>query len=187
MQAKTAESSSEAKAGFSSTGEATGAAPKEASSISKPAAASTPAPQTIIHGTPTPATAPKTPTTHSLEGAKNDLAKLMQAGAATQSDVASITSILKDHAALKEKVDKLKSLLGRSAKAQREAKVDLEATQKRLNQALREIDRLNQKLDKLQSRPTHSKSTICKRSSVDVSFPCNSISNVSFSGFAHGF
>lgn len=63
--------------------------------------------------------------------------------------------LLKDYDALKDKVGKLKSLLGRSAKAQREAKVDLEATQKRLDQALREIERLNKKIDKLANRPTH--------------------------------
>jgi hypothetical protein len=63
--------------------------------------------------------------------------------------------ILKDHDALKDKTGKLKSLLGRSAKAQREAKVDLDATQKRLDQSLREIDRLNKKIDKLANRPTH--------------------------------
>jgi len=62
---------------------------------------------------------------------------------------------LKEHVSLKEKVEKLKSLLGRSAKAQREAKVDSEAAQKRLVHALREIERLNKKLDKLQTRPTH--------------------------------
>lgn len=56
---------------------------------------------------------------------------------------------------LKEKIAKLKSLLGRSAKAQREAKVELEVTQKRLDQALREIDRLQKKIDKLANRPTH--------------------------------
>lgn len=152
MEPNSAESSAETKVvdkvGSTSAGEATSAAPKPA--------ASPPTPQTIPHGTPASST-PKSQASHSLEDAKNDLTRLLQTGAVTQSDVGSIASILKDHAALKEKVDKLKSLLGRSAKAQREAKVDLEATQKRLNQSLREIDRLNQKLDKLQSRPTHSK------------------------------
>ena len=70
-------------------------------------------------------------------------------------DIQAIQILIKDHNSLKEKVTKLKSLLGRSAKAQREAKVELEATQKRLDQSLREIDRQKQKIDKLVNRPTH--------------------------------
>lgn len=76
---------------------------------------------------------------------------------------AAIHLLLKDHDALKEKVGKLKALLGRSAKAQREAKVDLDATQKRLDQALREIERLNQKIDKLANRPSHLVGTATSR------------------------
>ena len=63
--------------------------------------------------------------------------------------------LLTDHDALKDKIGKLKSLLGRSAKAQREAKIELETTQKRLQEATREIERLNEKVDKLATRPTH--------------------------------
>jgi hypothetical protein len=70
-------------------------------------------------------------------------------------DSSELRILLKDYDSLKDKVTKLKSLLGRSAKAQREAKVELEATQKRLDQALREIDRLQRKIDKLANRPTH--------------------------------
>jgi hypothetical protein len=70
-------------------------------------------------------------------------------------DIAKLDVLLKDYDSLKEKVGKLKSLLGRSAKAQREAKVELDATQKRLDASLREIDRLNKKIDKLANRPTH--------------------------------
>lgn len=92
---------------------------------------------------------------HSLEDANEEISNLISSGKITSSDVPSITSVLKEHALLKQKIDKLKSLLGRSAKAQRETKIDLDSSQKRLGQALREIDRLNQKLEKLQSRPTH--------------------------------
>jgi len=66
-----------------------------------------------------------------------------------------LRTLLNDYDSLKDKVSKLKSLLGRSAKAQRETKVDLDATQKRLDQALKEIERLNTKIDKLASRLTH--------------------------------
>ncbi|GAX10345.1 hypothetical protein FisN_3Lh552 [Fistulifera solaris] len=67
----------------------------------------------------------------------------------------SIQLILKDHDHLKEKVGKLKSLLGRSAKAQRETKVEMDATQKRLDQALAEVQKLQQKMEKLSNRPSH--------------------------------
>lgn len=99
--------------------------------------------------------------TLSLEDANEEVSKLIRNGKISPSDVFAVKAILKEHANLKEKVDKLKSLLGRSAKAQRETKVDLDASQKRLSQALREIERLNQKLDKLQSRPTHCKFMRC--------------------------
>jgi DNA repair ATPase RecN len=95
--------------------------------------------------------------TYTLEDANNELARLMHDRKVSPTDISNTNAILKEYASLKEKVDKLKSLLGRSAKAQRETKVDLDAAQKRLSQALREIERLNQKLDKLQSRPTHCK------------------------------
>lgn len=72
-----------------------------------------------------------------------------------ESDVSVMKTIVKDHDAQKEKIGKLKSLLGRSAKAQREAKVDLDSTQKRLENAHREIERLSKKIDKLANRPTH--------------------------------
>ena len=102
------------------------------------------------------ANAPASKSSYSLEDANEEIYKLTHFGKASSMDVAAIKSILTEHAALKDKTDKLKALLGRSAKAQRETKVDLEATQKRLTQALREIERLNQKLEKLQTRPTHS-------------------------------
>lgn len=92
--------------------------------------------------------------TVSLGDAHEELSQLIIGGRISSDDVSMTKSILNEHASLKEKVEKLKSLLGRSAKAQREAKVDLDASQKRLTQAMREIDRLNQKLDKLQTRPS---------------------------------
>jgi len=93
--------------------------------------------------------------TYSLDDANEELSQLIISGKITSDDVRCLKVTLKEHVSLKEKVEKLKSLLGRSAKAQREAKIDSEAAQKRLVQALREIERLNRKLDKLQTRPTH--------------------------------
>lgn len=123
---------------------------------STPATPSTPS-TSQTNKSPAPSAAATPKVAYSLEDASKELTKLVQGGSIQLEDVKALKATLKEHANLKEKVDKLKSLLGRSAKAQRETKVDLEATQKRLGQALREIERLNQKLDKLQSRPTHRK------------------------------
>ena len=109
---------------------------------------------------PTPPTANAKAITHSLEDAHLEISNLLGAGKVFPEDVPAIQAILKEYVGLKEKVDKLKSLLGRSAKAQRETKVELEASQKRLSQALREIERLNKKLETLQSRPTHCKFSV---------------------------
>ena len=104
--------------------------------------------------TPKQKTTPDPPLT--VDRARDKLAQQQVLANVLPPDVSeSVQLLLKDHDNLKEKVSKLKSLLGRSAKAQREAKVDLEATQKRLDQALREIDRLHKKIDQLSNRPTH--------------------------------
>lgn len=91
----------------------------------------------------------------SLEEANEEIAQLLTSGKVSQREVSSLQGMMRDHAALKEKVNKLKSLLGRSAKAQREAKMELESTAKKLEQSLKEIERLNSKLEKLANRPTH--------------------------------
>ena len=129
------------------------------SNDSKPAVVNT-APAASGHSTestPSKPTGTATRKAFTLDDASKEIAQLVSSKKINSTDLEALKYILKEHGSLKEKVDKLKSLLGRSAKAQREAKVDLEATQKRLSQALREIERLNQKLDKLQSRPTHRK------------------------------
>ena len=91
----------------------------------------------------------------SLEEANEEITLLLQSGKVTAQEVSALQGMAKDYAGLREKVSKLKSLLGRSAKAQREAKVELEHTQKRLQGAEREVERLTLKVEKLASRPTH--------------------------------
>ncbi|VEU37718.1 unnamed protein product [Pseudo-nitzschia multistriata] len=106
----------------------------------------------------TPTSKPKSNVSKSgttLDDANEELSQLIISGKIKSDDVRCLKASLKEHVSLKEKVEKLKSLLGRSAKAQREAKVDSETAQKRLGQAMKEIERLNKKLDKLQTRPTH--------------------------------
>ena len=92
---------------------------------------------------------------YTLDDANEELSQLIISGKISSDDVRCLKATLKEHISLKEKVEKLKSLLGRSAKSQREAKVSSDAAQKRLAQAMREIERLNKKLDKLQTRPSH--------------------------------
>ena len=114
---------------------------------------SAPAKSSIVSVQNTPKTISQQ--THTLDNANEELSKLIISGKVTSDNVQSLRTALNEHVALIEKVEKLKSLLGRSAKAQREAKIDSESSQKKLVQALREIERLNRKLDKLQTRPTH--------------------------------
>jgi hypothetical protein len=111
----------------------------------------------LVHPTPSPMSTAKTgAATISVDRARDEISRWLQAGnKLSHVDNETLHVLLKDHDNMKDKVGKLKGLLGRSAKAQREAKVDLDATQKRLDQTLRENDRLNKKIDKLANRPTH--------------------------------
>jgi hypothetical protein len=94
-------------------------------------------------------------TSLTLDDANEELSQLIISGSVQTEDVKALKFILNEHVSLKEKVEKLKSLLGRSAKAQREAKMDSDASRKRLLQAMREIEGLKVKLEKLQTRPSH--------------------------------
>ncbi|KAG7364927.1 hypothetical protein IV203_038130 [Nitzschia inconspicua] len=104
---------------------------------------------------PPPLPSSATKSVYTLDDANEELSQLIFRGKLASNDVPCLKAILNEHVSLKEKVEKLKSLLGRSAKAQREAKMDADASQKRLTQAMREIERLHSKLEKLQSRPSH--------------------------------
>ena len=90
-----------------------------------------------------------------LEDAHNELDALLEGSQVTEPQVAAIRHTLKEHVALREKVSKLKSLLGRSAKAQREAKVELEQCQRKLQHSQEQVEKLSTKVEKLASRPTH--------------------------------
>jgi hypothetical protein len=62
---------------------------------------------------------------------------------------------MRENANLAEKNSKLKSLLGRSAKAQRDAKNELEIMRRSYDTAKSECDRLESRVEALASRPTH--------------------------------
>jgi hypothetical protein len=95
------------------------------------------------------------PASGNIDILRDQLLTLAKSDKLDKGDAKRLSVLIKEYDGLKDKVSKIKSLLGRSAKAQREAKVDLEVTQKRLDQALREVDRLQSKIDKLANRPTH--------------------------------
>ena len=67
----------------------------------------------------------------------------------------SLQSTLRENATLKEKNGKLKSLLGRSAKAQRDAKHELEHMKRQYEELRAENERLERRVEQLANRPTH--------------------------------
>lgn len=72
-----------------------------------------------------------------------------------QAIVTSLQSILRENSTLKDKNGKLKSLLGRSAKAQRDAKHELEHMKKQYEELRGENERLERRVEQLANRPTH--------------------------------
>lgn len=72
-----------------------------------------------------------------------------------QAIVTSLQSILRENSTLKDKNGKLKSLLGRSAKAQRDAKHELEHMKKQYEEVRGENERLERRVEQLANRPTH--------------------------------
>ena len=90
-----------------------------------------------------------------VDEASERLALLLTQGKIDQSEVIALQKVILENISLKEKVAKLKSLLTRSAKAQREAKTELDFARNRLATANNETQRLNERVDKLEARPTH--------------------------------
>lgn len=99
---------------------------------------------------------PSTPKANPLiESANEELAVLLTSGKVSQREVSSLQTVIRDNVALRDKVTKLKSLLGRSAKTQKEAKVELNAARSKLEESRREVERLHRRVEHLESRPTH--------------------------------
>ncbi|KAL3788208.1 hypothetical protein HJC23_004675 [Cyclotella cryptica] len=93
-------------------------------------------------------------TTHKQD-LNEQLANLLINKQLPQSIVTSLQSTLRENATLKEKNAKLKSLLGRSAKAQRDAKHELEHMKKQFEELRGENERLERRVEQLANRPTH--------------------------------
>jgi len=89
------------------------------------------------------------------EDLNEELATLLLTNQLPQSSVTALQNLLRENASLKEKNNKLKSLLGRSAKAQRDAKNELEQMKKMYEATRAENDRLEKRVEVLANRPTH--------------------------------
>lgn len=113
----------------------------------------------------TPSTPTRTESTSSSITASNNnddvdqlkatLSNLLLDKQIPQSSISALQSILRDNAALKEKNSKLKSLLGRSAKAQRDAKNELEHIKKLYEEIRHSNEKLERRVEVLANRPTH--------------------------------
>ena len=97
---------------------------------------------------PAPTSNPSVNGEVTVEAAAQKEMKELLSNEIDESSSSALQNLFKEHEALKGKVSKLKSLLGRSAKVQRETKVDLEKTSK-------ENERLKAKIQKLAARPSH--------------------------------
>ncbi|KAL7539848.1 hypothetical protein ACHAXR_009665, partial [Thalassiosira sp. AJA248-18] len=86
---------------------------------------------------------------------QEELANLLIKKQLPQTSVTALQNLLRENASLKEKNNKLKSLLGRSAKAQRDAKNELEQMKKMYEGTKSENDRLEKRVEVLANRPTH--------------------------------
>jgi hypothetical protein len=93
--------------------------------------------------------------TNTIQEANDEIASLLLENRITAHDSSKIQSVLRENAVLKEKIAKLKTLLTRSAKVSKETKLDLEQHKRLLDVAKKEVERLNDRIEELASRPTH--------------------------------
>ena len=84
-----------------------------------------------------------------------EISNLLQQNKITQQNVSTLQAILHENVALKEKTQKLKNLLGRSAKAQSDLKTECQTTKQKLDLANKAIEKLNIRLEQLVNRPSH--------------------------------
>ena len=92
-----------------------------------------------------------------LENARNEVQQLMEQKEFGDDEptVSAIQTLFRENEAMKEKVTKLKTLLGRSAKAQRDLKVEMEQLQKKYDSSHKENGKLQSRIHQLSARPTH--------------------------------
>lgn len=87
--------------------------------------------------------------------ANYEISNLLQQNKISQKDVNTFQAILRENVALKGKTQKLKNLLGRSAKAQSDLKQEVNTSKWKLDQAHKAIDKLNARMEQLANQPTH--------------------------------
>lgn len=90
-----------------------------------------------------------------ISQANSEISNLLMSKKISQSEVSQLQQILHENMTLKEKINKLKSLLARSAKVQSDFKSELSISKTKLEQAHQAIERLNERIEQLSSRPTH--------------------------------
>ena len=83
-----------------------------------------------------------------IEALNDEIATLLLTNKITLTTSSKLQTILRENVSLKEKINKLKTLLSRSSKVSKETKVELDKSQ-------REVMRLNHRVDLLANRPTH--------------------------------
>ena len=83
------------------------------------------------------------------------LTNLLLTNQLPQSTISALQSVHRDNLTLKDKNSKLKSLLGRSAKAQRDVKNELEHVKKLCEELKVTNGRLERRVEELANRPTH--------------------------------
>jgi hypothetical protein len=83
------------------------------------------------------------------------MAKLLTEGHIDQKHVSVVQGLIRENLQSKEKITKLKSLLQRSSKAQKEAKGEVNTVKQRLEESQETIRSLHARIDTLANRPTH--------------------------------
>ena len=131
----------------------------ETSNVSLPRVTTSGTNSTTTPTTTSSTTTPSTTTTNPsiLEHAKMEVQQMVERnefGDDTNS-VSAIQTLFRENEAMKEKVTKLKTLLGRSAKAQRDTKVEIEQLQKKYDILKKENIKLQSRINQLSARPTH--------------------------------
>jgi hypothetical protein len=90
-----------------------------------------------------------------LDNARVEVKQMMERNELEMNSISAIQTLFRDYETMKEKVTKLKTLLGRSAKAQRDTKVEMDMMHKKYETIQKENKKLLHKIEQLSTRPTH--------------------------------
>ena len=90
-----------------------------------------------------------------IQQANLEISNLLKKNVISQSQVSNLQATLHENIMLQQKTNKLKSLLGRSAKAQNELKHEVVNLKQKLEMAHKTLDEYNKKMEQMANRPTH--------------------------------